>query len=90
MSGLPDNINPAKAEGGENMQSAMERRQLVLEAISDRRQVKINELAAEHGVNERTIRRDIEVLSCSYPIVTAQGGAGASAPWTDGTSPAGI
>ncbi len=58
------------------MQSAMERRQLVLEAISDRRQVRINELAAEHGVNERTIRRDIEVLSCSYPIVTVQGGAG--------------
>ena len=58
------------------MQSAIERRQLVLEEISDRRQVKIDVLATQFGVNERTIRRDIEVLSCSYPIVTVTGGTG--------------
>ena len=52
------------------MQSAIERRQLVLEEISDRRQVTIDVLAAQFGVNERTIRRDIEVLSCSHPIIT--------------------
>ena len=58
------------------MQSATERRQLVLEAISDRRQVKLDDLAADFGVSERTIRRDVELLSCSYPIVTVQGGGG--------------
>ena len=58
------------------MQSATERRQLVLEAISDRRQVRREDLAAELGVSERTIRRDVEILSCSYPIYTQQGGGG--------------
>ncbi len=58
------------------MQSATERRQLVLETISDRRQVRREDLAAEFGVSERTIRRDVEILSCSYPIYTQQGGGG--------------
>lgn len=71
------------------MQSAIERRQQVLEAISDRRTERIENLAAEFGVSRRTIERDILVLSCSYPIVTVQGAAAVSAPWTDGTSLAG-
>ena len=58
------------------MQSAIERRQQVLEAISDRRTERIENLAAEFGVSRRTIERDNLVLSCSYPIVTGQGGAG--------------
>ena len=58
------------------MQNAVERRQLVLEAISDRRTVQIESLAAEFGVSRRTIERDILALSCSYPIVTVKGGAG--------------
>ena len=52
------------------MQSAIERRQQVLEAISDRRTERIENLASEFGVSRRTIERDILVLSCSYPIVT--------------------
>ena len=52
------------------MQSAVERRQRVIETISDRRTVRIDELAAEFGVTRRTIERDILALSCSYPIVT--------------------
>ena len=58
------------------MQSAIDRRQQVLEAISDRRQEQIENLATEFGVSRRTIERDILVLSCSYPIITEQGGAG--------------
>ena len=58
------------------MQSAIERRQQVLEAISDRRAERIENLASEFGVSRRTIERDILVLSCSYPIVTVQGAAG--------------
>lgn len=58
------------------MQSAIERRQQLLEAISDRRTERIENLAVEFGVSRRTIERDILVLSCSYPIVTVQGGAG--------------
>lgn len=58
------------------MQSAIERRQQVLEAISDRRTERIENLASEFGVSRRTIERDILVLSCSYPIVTVQGASG--------------
>ncbi len=58
------------------MQSAIERRQQVLEAISDRRTERIENLASEFGVSRRTIERDILVLSCSYPIVTVQGADG--------------
>ena len=52
------------------MQSAVERRQQLLETISDRRHETVDRLAAEFGVSRRTIERDITVLSCSYPIVT--------------------
>lgn len=43
------------------MQSAIERRQQVLEAISDRRTERIENLASEFGVSRRTIERDILV-----------------------------
>lgn len=52
------------------MQSAVDRRQQLLETISDRRHETVDCLAAEFGVSRRTIERDITVLSCSYPIVT--------------------
>ena len=52
------------------MQSTVERRQKILETISDRRHVQVESLAAEFGVSRRTIERDILALSCSYPIVT--------------------
>ena len=33
-------------------------------------------LATEFNVNERTIRRDIEIISLSYPLKTVQGNGG--------------
>ena len=56
--------------------TANERRQLILEALSDRRCVSAKSLALEFGVTERTIRSDIELLSCSAPIYTVQGNGG--------------
>lgn len=50
-----------------------ERRAAILEALCIRRQDTIANLAKEFGVNEKTIRRDIEELSCSYPIETVRG-----------------
>ena len=58
------------------MQSALDRRQMILEALSDRRQENIESLATEFGVSKRTIRYDIEILCCSAPIYTVQGGGG--------------
>lgn len=55
------------------MQSTTERRQAILELMCERRHEKICNLAFEFNVNERTIRRDIQILSISYPIYTATG-----------------
>ena len=58
------------------MLSANERRQEILETISAKREVIIPDLASRFHVNERTIQRDIELLSCEYPIYTVQGNGG--------------
>ena len=57
-------------KGGENMQSTNERRQLILEFISDRRFVKMQMIADEFGISLRTAKTDVQILSCSYPIIT--------------------
>lgn len=49
---------------------ALERRQALMKALNNRRHDKICNLAFEFGVNERTIRRDIDELSLSFPIYT--------------------
>ena len=50
-----------------------ERRELLLESLLQRREDTIDNLASEFGVNERTIRRDIEQLTSSYPLDTVRG-----------------
>lgn len=52
------------------MQSATERRQLILEYISDMRKVTIQNIVDEFDISRATAKRDIELISCSYPIVT--------------------
>lgn len=58
------------------MQSALERRQQILELLSIRRTDSVSNLATEFGVSTRTVRRDIELLSCSAPLYTVQGKGG--------------
>lgn len=55
------------------MQSAVERRQRIIEILNMRRFEKLANLAFELKVAKRTIERDIQVLSCSYPIDTKTG-----------------
>lgn len=45
---------------------AVERRQQILELLCQRRKDTMQNLAAELGVSERTIRRDVEILTRSY------------------------
>lgn len=66
------------------MQNATERRQLILEFLSDRRQTTINELATEFDVSPRTIRYDIDILTCSAPIETVTGRYGGGIRVADG------
>ena len=50
-----------------------ERRNAILKALCRRRYETISNLATEFEVSERTIRRDIEVLSYTAPIYTQTG-----------------
>ena len=58
------------------MQSAFDRRQAMLELLSDRRQETIPHLMAIFGVSRSTVMRDIEILCCSAPIYTVPGRGG--------------
>lgn len=52
---------------------AGERRQQILELLCRRRKDTMQNLASELGVSERTIRRDVEILTCTYPLETICG-----------------
>ena len=58
------------------MQSTAERRQMILQALCERRSELAENLAVEFGVTTRTIYSDIEILAYSYPIYTVQGVGG--------------
>lgn len=53
--------------------TAAERRKEIMRILSGRRHETIHNLASELGVSDRTIRRDICVLSLSEPIYTQTG-----------------
>ena len=50
-----------------------ERRNAIMKLLCRRRHETVHNLAAEFGVSERTIRRDIEALSYTEPIYTQTG-----------------
>ncbi len=58
------------------MKNTSERRLELLEYLCERRRDTVAHLAAELGVSERTMRNDIPLLSCSYPVYTKQGNNG--------------
>ena len=52
------------------MQNATERRQQILEFISDSRKATLDEIMNAFDISRSTAKRDIQILSCSYPIIT--------------------
>ena len=56
--------------------NANDRRMQILEVLCERRHESVGNLAFEFGVTTRTIKNDLLVLSCSYPIYTTQGNGG--------------
>lgn len=58
------------------MQSATERRLLILRVLSNRRFESVKNLMIEFNVSKRTILYDIEVLSASSPLYTTRGNGG--------------
>lgn len=55
------------------MLGSAERRNEIMKILCRRRNDTICNLALEFGVSERTIRRDVEILSLSEPIYTKSG-----------------
>ena len=58
------------------MKNTSERRQMILEYLLEHRETTRFELSNHFNVSLITIERDILILSCSYPIITIQGGGG--------------
>ena len=54
--------------------SPAERRQELLEVLCRRRHDTYDNLARDFNVSKMTIRRDVAMLMCSYPIETVHGG----------------
>ena len=61
-----------------------ERRQRLLEVLCIRRQDTCDNLAHEFHVANSTIRRDLEILTCSYPIETVRGRYGGGVKVAEG------
>ena len=53
----------------------MDRRNLILERVQQESSVKVSDLAAEFGVTEETIRRDLEKLEAEGYVTRTYGGA---------------
>ncbi len=58
------------------MRATTDRRQSIIETMCDRRFETVDNLAHQYNVTGRTIRNDIEILSCTYPIYTTRGNGG--------------
>ena len=58
------------------MKNTSERRQMILDYLLEHRETTRYELSNHFNVSLRTVERDILILSCSYPIITIQGGGG--------------
>ncbi len=58
------------------MRATCERRQSILEYLCERRFETIDNLMSEFGASRSTIKRDIEILSLSYPLETKKGTGG--------------
>lgn len=61
-----------------------ERREAILEVLCIRRHDTCDNLAHEFHVANSTIRRDLEILTCAYPIETVRGRHGGGVRVTDG------
>ena len=62
--------------GGGDRVGANERRQTIWHTFCRCRHITIAYLAAEYKTSHTTIRKDVDVLSLSYPIVTLRGHGG--------------
>jgi len=60
-----------------------ERREAIREYLFSKRFANIENLANEFGVSKRTIRYDVEALTCLYPVETVRGRYGGGVKLAD-------
>ncbi|MBP3652535.1 MAG: DeoR family transcriptional regulator [Clostridia bacterium] len=60
-----------------------ERREAIREYLFSERFANIENLANEFGVSKRTIRYDVEALTCLYPVETVRGRYGGGVKLAD-------
>ena len=58
------------------MTETADRRMQILQKLIARKHDTMEHLADEFGVSRMTIFRDLQILSCSYPITAQKGGSG--------------
>ena len=71
-----------EVKGGESVR-INDRQQQIINLLCQRRSDTVQNLAAELGVCERTIRRDIEELTLTYPLETVRGRYGGGVKMAD-------
>lgn len=71
-----------EVKGGESVRNN-NRHQQIINLLCQRRSDTVQNLAAELGVCERTIRRDIEELTLTYPLETVRGRYGGGVRMAD-------
>ena len=71
-----------EVKGGESMRINDRQKQLI-DLLCQRRSDTVQNLATELGVSERTIRRDIEELTLTYPLETVRGRYGGGVRMAD-------
>lgn len=73
---MPIILKPVRKREEVTAVSANERRNEIMRIMVGRRQETMQNLAAELGVTDRTIRTDIMVLTAEYPLETVRGNGG--------------
>lgn len=73
LAGSASILRNIEKTGRRNQVGPSERRCAILELLCQKRCDTIKHLATTFGVSERTIRYDLVVLACSYPIQTRPG-----------------
>ena len=71
-----------EVKGGESVR-INDRQQQIINLLCQRRSDTVQNLAAELGVCERTIRRDIEELTLTHPLETVRGRYGGGVKMAD-------
>lgn len=58
------------------MRTANDRRREMIDYLSVKRNTTLSDLMGRFGISRSTALRDLEVLTCSYPIETTKGNGG--------------